>query len=123
DLFEPALQVISVAEDPDEILHGLLKVAVDVVRTLARGVLEGREQLAFGLLDLSGVRRGVRAGAAGMARRGLSRAPSEDEQVREGVAAQAVCPVEPRRRLARGEEPRQCRLRGLGVYADASHHV
>src|SRR5207244_13260623 len=50
DLFEPALQVVLVAEDADGILHVLLQVAVDVVRTLARGALEGREQLARGLL-------------------------------------------------------------------------
>src|SRR5216683_3971582 len=75
DLFEPALQVILVAEDPDEILHRLLKVPVDVVRAFARGALEGREQFSRGLLDLSGIPRGGCAGAAGMARRGLARPP------------------------------------------------
>jgi hypothetical protein len=111
------------AEDPDERLHDRLEVPLDGVGILALGAFERHGQLADGVRDLDGIhvrRVGQRRRVSGGARSGAS---TEDQEIGQRVAAQAVRAVHAAGDLPRGEEARHRRGARLRVDPDATHDV
>jgi hypothetical protein len=97
---------------------------LDAIRSfaVARAGLEGLQGPSCRGLDLLLVDTSVSMGA-GERGRVLSRAFPEDQEIGEGVAAEPVGPVDPRRSFTRGEQPGDGRHLRIAVHADAAHGV
>ena len=123
ELGQRLLQLGLGADDADQVVHRLLQLALDRVRVLGALALEvaehvGGDRVGLGLVDLR-----LRGDALRVLGSAQARAPPEDEQVGERVAAQAVRAVHAARALARGEQAGHGGSAGVGVDAHAAHHV
>src|ERR1700732_861694 len=88
-LLQSLLKVPFNAEDSHQLLHRLLQIAMNRVGRFAISILKWRQHLAFGLFALSLVDCGLTA-LFGSLSAGHTRTPAENQQVRKGVAAQAI---------------------------------
>ena len=118
-------QLLLGPDDADQVLHVRLEVLVDRVRVLAAAaVLERREREVLRREDVLVTNGGRLARRLRCARRGgLAGAASEDEQVRQRVAAEPVRAVHAARALAHGVQAWYAALLGVRVHLDAAHHV
>src|ERR1700730_8871920 len=89
------------AEDSHQLLHRLLQIAMNRVGRFAVSILKWRQHFAFGLVDLSLVYFGL-ADLFGSLSGAHARPPAENEQVRKGIAAQAIRAMQSRGDFACG---------------------
>src|SRR5258708_24137125 len=82
-------QIFFVAEDANQILHGFLQIAMDLVRTFTVLALEGSQHLSRAFFDLPGI-YGRSLDGLCVFGGGQAGAAAEDEQIRKRIAAQAV---------------------------------
>ena len=125
---ECSLQRLLAAPDTGVILHRQLQVLVQLVWVLAwrRPVAvttQGPQQVRLFGRDLRIVDGPRRSRRLSELRRGNSGTTPEDEYVAEGVAAEAVGPVQTARCLTGSVEAGNCCRRGLGLDANAAHRV
>ena len=112
-----------VADDPDQFLHEVLQILLDLERVFGGvAALEGIERDLRRRLDLTLVEG--RGAARLRERRGmLAGELAEDQQIRQRVAAEAIGAVDARRAFAGGEQPRNAGHLRVGVHPDPAHHV
>ena len=115
-------QALLGAGDHRALLHGLLQLRRQRVGVFVAAALEGGQQGRGLLVNLGLVNGAVRDGAA-VGGGGLAGAASENQDVGEGVAAQAIRAVQARRRLARRVQAGDGAGGGLRVGLDAAHGV
>ncbi len=127
ELLDGLLQLVFLADDADQIVHGLLQVHVQRVRVLPRAALTGRIERChsrfrgrgqIGIGDLGPGGQLLHIG--GRAEPG---AASEHQQIRERVAAQAVGPVQTARAFAGREQAGHGGRLGVRIDLDATHDV
>src|SRR5712691_1740055 len=120
---ERALHLRLCPDDPDQVLHHLLQGVLHLIRILAAGAaIEGLDGPPRGLLYLPRIDRTALPGL-GELRRELAGALSKDDDVRERVAAEAICSVDAGRALARGKQARHVRHLRVPVDPHAAHDV
>ena len=123
-LGERRLDLVFLADDADQVAHGLLDLGVDRVGVLAAGALQRGERLGPRRLEVSvagrrpGAAQGVQVG-----RRAQAGPAAEHQQVGQGVAAEPVGAVHAAGHLARREQAGHDRRGGVRVHLDAAHHV
>ncbi len=115
------LQFARAPDDPHEAPVHRLHRGLELVGVLALA-REGPQRVRRGALDVL-ARDRDRAGPLGVLGRVLPGPLAEDQQVRQGVAAQAVRAVHAAGDLARGEQSGHTGGRGVGVDLDAAHDV
>src|ERR1700680_1233540 len=93
-LLQGATQVFFITKDANQILHGFLQIAMNRIWTLTIAALKESQHRARGVLDLPRVDGHgwylVRVFGGSQ-----SCTAAEDKQVRERVAAQPVCSMQP----------------------------
>src|SRR5579872_5510307 len=95
---------------------------VNLIWVLACRPFKRRQHRAFRRLHLGLIQR-RRWSLLRMLGRSQTRAPAENQQIRQRISSQPVRAVQSRRSFARRKQPRHRRLARLGLHANSAHHV